>query len=85
MTMDFFGRAQQHKGIHTKKEKTNMVRHIQRHVSMLLLWLTCDFWALGAGASEAAAQSRRQQGLRAAAAATVRTAALTCECSGIRQ
>ena len=39
-TMDFFGRAQQHKGIQTKKEKTNMVRHIHRHVSMLLLQLT---------------------------------------------
>ena len=58
MTMDFFGRAQQHRGIHTKKEKTNMVRHIQRQVSMLLLRLTCDFWALGARASEAAAGAK---------------------------
>jgi hypothetical protein len=37
MTMDFFGRAQQHSGIHTKKENTNIVRHTHRHVSML--WL----------------------------------------------
>ena len=44
MTMDFLDRAQQQSGIHTKKENTNIVRHIHRHVSMLRLQSKSYMW-----------------------------------------